>query len=76
MDWVVETVVVVIVVAVVVVAGVEFIVTLEQSFFTPFSMHMVSGASKIQFFKLIALMQLYVKYCNLISFFLCLNSRF
>lgn len=50
MDWVVETVVVVIVVVVVVVAGVEFIVTLEQSFFTPFSMHMVSGASKIQFF--------------------------
>lgn len=44
MDWVVETVVVVIVV-VVVVAGVEFIVTLEQSFFTPFSMHMVSGVT-------------------------------
>lgn len=50
MDWVVETVIVVIVVVVVVVAGVEFIVTLEQSFFTPFSMHMVSGASKIHFF--------------------------
>lgn len=51
MDWVVETaVVVIVVVVVVVVAGVEFIVTLEQSFFTPFSMHMVSGASKIQFF--------------------------
>lgn len=45
MDWVVETVVVVIVVVVVVVAGVEFIVTLEQSFFTPFSMHMVSGVT-------------------------------
>lgn len=44
MDWVVEIVVVV------VVAGVEFIVTLEQSFFTPFSMQTVSGASNIQFF--------------------------
>lgn len=50
MDWVVETVVVVIVVVVVVVAGVEFIVTLEQSFSRPFLCIWYQALQKYSFF--------------------------
>ena len=42
---VVAVVVVIVVGGVVVVAGVEFIVTLEQSFFVPFTMQIVSDAA-------------------------------